>query len=120
MDEPCWVYCGPKDLGGYGRISGFNQCYMAHRFVYEGLIGLIPAGLQLDHLCRNRSCANPAHLEPVTPVENMRRSSVPKLNWDAVYDIRQSTAPTGELAEKYGVTYQTVWNVRKGNSWNAA
>ena len=45
----------------------------AHRYAYEELVGPIPEGLQLDHLCRNRSCVNPDHLEPVTCRENLRR-----------------------------------------------
>jgi hypothetical protein len=48
---------------------------MAHRVAYELVIGQIPAGLELDHLCRNVVCVNPAHLEPVTRAENMRRRS---------------------------------------------
>jgi hypothetical protein len=46
---------------------------LVHRDVYEQLVGPIPEGLVLDHLCRNRSCCNPAHLEPVTTAENVRR-----------------------------------------------
>jgi hypothetical protein len=46
---------------------------VAHKFAYETLVGLVPQGLELDHLCRNTSCVNPDHLEPITHEENMRR-----------------------------------------------
>jgi hypothetical protein len=49
----------------------------AHRFAYELLVGPIPEGLVIDHLCRNRRCVNPAHLEPVTAEENWRRGDAP-------------------------------------------
>lgn len=63
-------------MGGYGyrRIGGRGGRFVyIHRLAYEELIGPIPDGLQIDHLCRNRACYNPAHLEPVTQQENIRR-----------------------------------------------
>lgn len=58
---------------GYGRFSVNNQTYYVHRFAYELLVGPIPDGLTVDHLCRTRLCANPRHLEPVPQSENSRR-----------------------------------------------
>lgn len=70
----CWIWTGAKNALGYGRIAiGQNRQAKAHRFVYEALVGPIPDGLELDHLCVTPSCVNPAHLEPVTHAENMRR-----------------------------------------------
>lgn len=65
----CWEWTGQKD-SGYGRYSGRP----AHRVTYEVLVGPIPDGLTLDHLCRNKGCVNPDHLEPVTSSENTRRA----------------------------------------------
>lgn len=72
--DGCWLWRGSKDAKGYGaiRVSPL-VCARAHRVSYELMIGPIPEGLQLDHLCFNTSCVNPAHLEPVTNAENMRR-----------------------------------------------
>ncbi len=59
------------------RTEGTNRLVNAHRFAYELLVGLIPVGLQIDHLCRNPSCCNPTHMEPVLPTENLRRGFSP-------------------------------------------
>jgi hypothetical protein len=69
----CWEWVGSRDKAGYGQIARKRRLYRAHRFVYEQHKGPIPNGLDLDHLCRNRGCVNPAHLEPVTRRENVLR-----------------------------------------------
>ncbi|WNM69762.1 HNH endonuclease [Gordonia phage Crater] len=70
----CWVWTGARDKqSGYGRILIDRSCKYVHRVVYETLVGEIPTGLHVDHLCRVRECCNPAHLEPVTPKVNCER-----------------------------------------------
>lgn len=73
MSGPCWVWWGGRTSAGYGQITIKGRPIPAHRFVYEMLVGPIPRGLVLDHICRNTSCLNPDHLEPVTVGENLRR-----------------------------------------------
>lgn len=72
----CTLWLGSLDAGGYGKVKGVDTQapQMAHRVAYETFVGPIPEGLQIDHLCRNRACINPQHLEPVTPLVNMQRS----------------------------------------------
>jgi len=69
----CWLWTGTIMPNGYGLCGWQYKRYLAHRLIYEHLIGAIPKGLEIDHLCRTRHCVNPAHLEPVTHAENMRR-----------------------------------------------
>jgi hypothetical protein len=73
VTDGCWLWTGKRDRGGYGLVCRQQQWRLAHRAVYEALIGPIPEGLELDHTCSNRSCVNPKHLEPVTRQENNRR-----------------------------------------------
>ena len=69
----CWLFTGARCTRGYGQIKNAGRDRLAHRVAYEELVGPIPDGLQLDHLCRVRRCVNPAHLEPVTCRENLLR-----------------------------------------------
>jgi HNH endonuclease len=82
--DGCWFWFGAHHVLGYGQIQRGRRgqgSAQAHRVVYELVIGAIPAGLELDHLCRQPSCVRPDHLEPVTPAENKRRAlSVSNLN----------------------------------------
>lgn len=76
----CWQWTGAINRHGYGQFlftDGSRRA--AHRIVYELIVGPIPEGLQLDHLCRNRGCVNPNHLEPVTNRENTIRGVGPVL-----------------------------------------
>jgi hypothetical protein len=72
----CWVYTGPLSDKGYARVSYEGKVWSLHRLSWTLLNGPIPKGLVIDHLCRNRACCNPAHLEPVTDLENIRRSPI--------------------------------------------
>lgn len=75
----CWEWIGPVTANGYGRFSprvdGVLRRVMAHRVAYEDLVGPIPDGLVIDHLCRNRRCVNPLHLEPVPQFVNVMRGT---------------------------------------------
>jgi hypothetical protein len=82
FDGPCWEWTGARTKDGYGliglggRVDGLGY---THRVMWEALVGPIPAGLDIDHLCRVRHCCNPDHLDPVSRLENVRRGIGPAL-----------------------------------------
>lgn len=69
----CWEWKGATTNTGYGKVTVNYKTWLAHRYVYEYVNGEIPKHLELDHLCCNKLCINPEHLEAVTQKENMRR-----------------------------------------------
>lgn len=72
-EHGCWLWQGPIHHNGYARSYYVGMSRYAHRITYQLLVGPVPDGLQLDHLCRVRHCINPAHLEAVTRSENVAR-----------------------------------------------
>lgn len=112
-EEGCWNWKGNIGSKGYGRFSRRE----AHRIVYELLVGEIPEGMQIDHLCRNPRCVNPSHLEVVTPAENTRRGRTAKLTKDNVIFIRSTSMGSRELAEMFGVNQNHINCVRAGHVW---
>jgi hypothetical protein len=71
----CWVWTAANNGSGYGRFWLDGKMQYPHRVAYEMCVGPIPDGLVIDHLCRNRSCVRPDHLEPVTNAENQARGA---------------------------------------------
>lgn len=70
---PCWTWTGGLQSRGYGCVCHDIRTRTTHKLAYELLVGPVPDGLTLDHLCENKVCCNPRHLEPVTSAENYRR-----------------------------------------------
>lgn len=97
----CWVWTATKNHGGYGMFT-LEKLRLAHRVSYMHHIGPIKQDAQLDHLCRNRACVNPSHLEPVTHLVNWERGYSPsrlnrlKTHCDRGHEFTpENTAPNG-------------------------
>lgn len=123
-ERDCWNWTGSLSTGGYGCFYIKRKFISAHRAVYELLSGPIPEGLHLDHLCRNRKCVNPAHLEPVTQRENFLRGYSPSAITVRTNQCKQGHSLTGDNLFNYisrqGVRNRmckTCRNARARNNW---
>lgn len=126
MDN-CWFFAGKLSPQGYGQLrfyeNGKHHYWAAHRVMYENLVGPIPEGLVIDHLCRNPICINPEHLEPVTPRENVLRGSSPlagfakqthcKRGHEFTKDNTTIIGKSSRRCKKCYVTYYTARNKYK-------
>ncbi len=118
-DGDCIVWTGNVMKNGYGMMRVHYQRKYVHRLAYELAKGPIPDGLHIDHLCRNRKCVNPEHLEAVTPAENIRRG-VP--HWKLRRRPKPETCSKGHAMNEEN-TYWTGkgWKCRICiRAWNVA
>ena len=133
LPNSCWQWTGARALNGYGHLGMGSRTVYAHRLAYDTLIGPIPDGLELDHLCRNRGCVNPSHIEPVTRAINLQRSPLvgrngerkgeangrAKLTQEQVQEIRALRGKLSgvDLAQRYGVGPTIISDIQRGKKW---
>jgi len=108
LGTPCWIWTGAKWKRGYGCFNISSKTLpngkrvfkrmSAHKALYEHVNGPVPEGLELDHLCRNPSCVNPAHLEPVTHAENVKRGEA------GLHNPVKTHCPHGHAYDEVGYT----------------
>ncbi len=121
--EDCWTWLGRiSPATGYGKKQFHGKTLLAHRWVYEQLLGPIPEGLVINHKCRNRACVNPHHLEVTTTAGNCRDGAGTKLTIEQVREIkaRQDGRKWGEgarLARKFGVSSALIHDIWNGRAW---
>ncbi len=124
--DACWLWTASTDWYGYGWFW-VGAPRRAHRVCYEWLVGPIPAGLELDHLCRVPACVRPEHLEPVTHAENVRRGDLGKIQreWSGerhpcstisdskALSIYFSTGKQRDIAKRFGVAQGSVGAIKR-------
>jgi hypothetical protein len=128
----CWMWIGSKGSRGYGRIKVEGKYQSAHRISYLVFKGEFEKGKEIDHLCRNRLCINPSHIEQVTHLINMQR--VPKdlrggnrggkgykLNKEQVIEILllNGKMSKAEIGRKYNVSDVHINHILRGNRWKS-
>lgn len=122
----CWLYNMSINSEGYGTLhttveQGKYKTMPAHKYFYEKMVGKVPKGKVIDHLCRVRHCVNPAHMEIVTTAENTRRGICTKLNIQKVEKIRELSKQgltQRPLAKMFGISQVQIGNIVRQEQWN--
>ena len=117
----CWNWNLVPDYAGYGRWPARGgKGGHAHRRVYEILVGPVSTENHIDHLCRNRRCVNPEHLEEVSPAENARRRTSTKLNPEKneqIKELKNNGSTQEEIAKIFRVHQSTISRVLNSKRW---
>jgi len=115
----CWNWNKAKNANGYGILGSKGSSGLAHRVYYELAKGPIPDNKPLDHLCRNRACVNPDHLEAVTFSTNSRRGARARLSMEKARAIRalRGAMPASQVARLYGVTDTNIYAIWHNRTW---
>jgi hypothetical protein len=125
----CWLYAGPTDEGGYGRVRVGRKKVRISKFTYERDYGPLPKGKLVMHSCDIPCCWNPDHLSDGTHKDNRRDAMVKgrlprgetatgaKLTNEDVVAIRASNETHRSLGDRYGVAHSTIGNIKRRKKW---
>lgn len=117
---PCWIWTGAKTSAGYGAKRVDGRVRLTHLIGYEEAHGPIPAGCEVDHLCKQTLCRRGSHLEAVSHAENIRRGRSSKITMAIAREIRRlrgGGAKPKELAAQFGIDSTTVIHICAGRAW---
>lgn len=122
LSTPCWLWNGTVNGEGYGVLRVNYKQLKAHRWVWERMCGTLPGdGLVPDHLCRQRSCVNPGHIDWVSSATNRRRGAGVSITGYQALSARLMVATTTmtrrDVAETAGITRGNLYNVIERVSW---
>lgn len=119
-ESDCLEWIGALDREGYAMFWFEGKTERAARFSFMQSKGPLEEGLEIDHLCKNRKCVNPSHLELVTHIENMRRRDATKLEKSDIGKIRQMSEAgktQKEIGDSFGVSKTTIGDILRGITW---
>lgn len=119
-DNGCWIWQLAKSSDGYGNYEVEGKHIGAHRFYYLKAGNTIEKGKQLDHLCKNRLCVNPKHIEVVTQTENIRRGKHTKINMNIANKIRnlcKKGLKQRDIAKLFDISRSTVSKIAINKYW---
>jgi hypothetical protein len=105
--DGCWIWKGYVMNAGYGAFATKNGAMLVHRWSYQHFRDKIPHKMTVDHLCKQKLCANPAHMELVTRAENIKRAGLAGI---ALSESKKTHCPKGHKYSEHGVIYKNGYS----------